>query len=170
MTYIEFFGFYSQDELDSFGKETSSKPVAIPWVAPLPASFINTDFHAMHFSNEFASPMKKDAFQRFTEQSSYYQEEVSSQENQDSKFGFSDEKTSLSPSTSEDMFGDNLSALDDDSPAQVNPCTGLPEVGNSGIDAGGNVMYSCTDDDSFSFSDDDSASCFDDSIDTSWFD
>ena len=50
--------------------------------------------------------------------------------------------------SSANLFDDDMMHSHDDltqtSITNINPCTGLPEIDNSGIDVGGNVMYTCS--------------------------
>ena len=171
MTLTEFLGHYSLQELQDFGKDTPSHKVRMPFTQPSQLSFVEREFHASQFSTALVNQAlltKKisDNYSQF-QQSRHLLDEPDIEESADSKFGFDTDEEDGTSMIESDSFADESQLHQHNNLTNVNPCTGLPEIDDSGIDVGGNLMYMCDESDSFS-SFDDCDSSFDDSFMDSW--
>tara|TARA_A200000159_G_scaffold6815_1_gene6042 strand:- start:3125 stop:3646 length:522 start_codon:yes stop_codon:yes gene_type:complete len=173
MTLVELLGHYSLAELENYGKEKPAEPVHIKTPVKTQVSLISTHFHASQFlnvtaertfsvetENEYIKPKQSNDFESEplewgTEEPDNPIDDYVLQEtlNQSSDF----------PSHNEEHH----SHEDINIPA-VNPCTGFPEVEESGIDAGGHVMYGCDDIDVFDNGIDDAYSSIDNTFHDDW--
>lgn len=174
MTLVELLGHYSLAELENYGKEKPAEPVHIKTPVKTQVSLISTHFHASQFlnvtaertfsvetENEYIKPKKSNDFESEpleleTEEPSNPIDDYILQESLRQASDF--------PSHNEEHY-----LHEDIKIPVVNPSTGLPEIEESGIDAGGHVMYSCDDnDDTFDHGNDDAFSSFDDSYHSDW--
>lgn len=171
MTLTEFLGHYSLEELQEFGKDHPSPTVRMPFTKPSQLSFIEREFHASQFSTSLVNqaPLTKQISDNYSQfqPSLHLLDQPDIEESGDCKFGFDTDEELASMMTEPHSSFDESQLQQHSTLSNINPCTGLPELDDSGIDVGGNVMYVCDESDAFS-SFDDCHSSFDDSFMDNW--
>lgn len=161
MTYLEFFGHYSLDELENFGKPVPPAKVCVPPRVSESPSLLSDYIYASQFSNRTVN----DVVIPVTPSSPKM--------HPDRKLDWPDEPYMRMPGDEDDEFESHHDITHVDSfeydeindlqeTPKINPCTGLPEINNSGIDAGGHVMYACEDDSICDFEDTSTFDCHSD--------
>lgn len=174
MTLVELLGHYSLAELENYGKEKSAKTVLIKTPVQPTVSLISTHFHASQLLNVTTertySVETEEAYSKPKQGNDFESEplEWGTEEPDNPIDDYILQETlrqipDLPTHNDEHYVHENIKV-----PA-VNPCTGLPEIEESGVDAGGHVMYSCDDNyDTFDHGTDDTLSSFDDSFHNDW--
>lgn len=174
MTLVELLGHYSLAELENYGKEKSAKTVHIKTPAQPVVSLISTHFHASKFISFTAErTLSVEIEETYIEpkHSNDFASERLVWETEEPNNSIDDyilqetlrQIPDLPTHNDEHYVHENIKV-----PA-VNPCTGLPEIEESGVDAGGHVMYSCDDNyDTFDHGTDDTLSSFDDPFHNDW--
>lgn len=174
MTLVELLGHYSLAELENYGKEKPAESVQIKTPIQPTVSLISTHFHASQFlhvtpertysvetEEAYIKPNHSGTFE--SQQLEWETEEHVLPVDDYAQLELLRQASDLSPHIEKPHIHEDMKV-----PA-INPCTGMPEIEESGFDAGGHVMYSCDDSyDAFDYSIGDNFSNCDDSFHNDW--
>jgi len=161
MTYLEFFGHYSLHELENFGKPVTPAKVCVPPNVSKSPSLLSDYIYASQFSNRAITDVVIPVSHNSSEMHSDKKLLWADKQDMSMSAGEDDEFESYHDIADINCF-DTGGVNDLPETQNINPCTGLPEINNSGIDAGGHVMYTCEDDSIFGFEDSSTFDCYSD--------
>ncbi|GGF67266.1 hypothetical protein [Alteromonas lipolytica] len=173
MTLVELLGHYSLAELENYGKEKPAESVHIKTLAQPTLSLISTHFHASQFLNvttEQTFSVKIEEAYIKPNQDNDFESEPLEWETEEPGNPIDDYilQESLRQTSDFPSHNEEHPIHEDSKIPAVNPCTGFPEIEESGIDAGGHVMYSSDDFDVFDNGIEDTFSSFDDPFHYDW--